>query len=216
MDKLRIKIAHLFLGIVLLTIGNYTAYAQETEGYLSSDAARDSIRQILLNRKENSILKNSFLQELYIRNAFEVKQDSLFFVINFDLHAADCGAPDCYTTQIAFKIPFDQQVQFPKNLDFSEVEYGCIAGEKQKLEGNFVLVEQTAEAVLYKSIQPNRILLLNGEPHNKADRALYFVDTTTEISLDKLRAYHDFEEQDFPYRSFILETQEYERFLQED
>jgi hypothetical protein len=97
---------------------------------------QDSLRNVILEGKPNEILKNSFLQEMYIRNVASVIKDCVFVNIPFDVHGPDCGAPDCYTTEISFSIKINDSLLFPENLKFQEHEYGCVDNE-QKLSGTF-------------------------------------------------------------------------------
>lgn len=47
---------------------------------------QDSLRNVILRNKENKLLKESFLQEMYIRNVISVSNDSLFITIPFNKH----------------------------------------------------------------------------------------------------------------------------------
>ena len=69
---------------------------------LEWDKYQDSLRSLILRKKENKLLKESFLQEMYIRNIVSISKDSLFVRLPFNLHGPDCIAPDCYTTDISF------------------------------------------------------------------------------------------------------------------
>jgi hypothetical protein len=63
---------------------------------------QDSLRKKILKGKKNKILKESFLQEMYIRNVATISNGSAIVNIHFNVHGPDCGAPDCYSTDIIF------------------------------------------------------------------------------------------------------------------
>ena len=49
----------------------------------------------IISEHDNKLLRNSILKELYARGVVTVENDSVKVVIPFDVHGADCGAPDC-------------------------------------------------------------------------------------------------------------------------
>lgn len=178
----------------------------------------DSLRNVILNCKENKILKNSFLQEMYIRNVLTVSANSLFFKIPFNLHGADCGAPDCYVTDITFSFRFSDTLIFPQTLQFQEHEHGCIEKEKH-LMGNFHLIEQTDRHVIYHSTKQKRTLVLFNSNKDNGTTAFYF----TEVGRKRINVKNvynimkDFNVENInlihPFTSWILTTKDYENFL---
>jgi hypothetical protein len=175
---------------------------------------QDSIRNEILNRKENKMLKESFLQEMYIRDVVRVSNNSLFVVIPFNLHSFDCGAPDCYSTDVSFNFKLGDRLEFPKTLPFTEYEHGCVP-EETKLSGTFKLQEETEKHVIYHSEEHKRTLVLFS---NKVigTTAFYFVEVEEnkingksvyeilEKDTDYLNSFYSI------YRSWILTTNDYE------
>ena len=185
---------------------------------LEWEKQEDSIRNEILKRKDNKIVKESFLQEMYIRNVVAVSNDSLFFNIPFNLHGPDCGAPDCYSTDISFNFRLGNTLIFPKTLPFDEHEQGCVDKEK-RFKGSFQLVEQTDKHIIYHSIKHRRTLVLFRSNKDNGTTAYYFtgvgqnrINGTNLYSITK-----DYNEEDrnsiYPFTSWILSTNEYENFL---
>lgn len=177
----------------------------------------DSLRKLILERKENKILKNSFLQELYLRNVAQVSNDSVVLKLSFNLHGPDCGAPDCYATlvRVAFKI--GKQVVFPKSLPFQEHEEGCMEKENA-LSGSFQLLEQNSDVVIYYSQKEKRTLVLFSSNKDFGTTAFYFCNVSKRIHAKDLKTIiQHYDESDpnsiYPFTSWILTTNEYENFL---
>ena len=171
-----------------------------------------------MKNKENEVLKKGFLQEIYIRNAVSISNDSLLFNIPFNLHGSDCGAPDCYSTDVSFTFKFSDTLIFPETLPFKEHEHGCIDKETH-LTGNFKLVEQTDKHIIYHSRQYKRTLVLFSSKKYTETTAFYFtgveqskingtnIYTIADITED------NFTEKNYPFTSWILTTNEYENFI---
>ena len=178
----------------------------------------DSLRNEILKRKANKILKESFLQEMYIRNIVSVSKDSLFVTIPFNLHGADCGAPDCYSTDISFSFKFGDSLIFPPKFQFQEHERGCVDKERQLTE-TFQLVEQTNKHVIYHSPKYKRTLVLFSSNKENGTTAYYF----TEVGRNKINGKNiynivkDYNMEDknsiYPFTSWVLTTNGYEIFL---
>lgn len=179
---------------------------------------QDSLRNEILKQKDNKLLKNSFLQELYIRNAIEVSNDSLFFNIPFNLHGIDCGAPDCYSTDVSFNFKLGDSLVFPKKVQFEEFEHGCI-DQSSQINGVFDLIEQTNEYIIYYSEKFKRALVLFSSNRGVGTTAFYYTDidqnrlNQKEIYKDAISLRDDSDERDYPYLSFILTSNEYEHFI---
>lgn len=179
---------------------------------------QDSLRNEILKRKENKVLKESFLQELYIRNVVRVSDGRLFFKIPFDLHGPDCGAPDCYSTDISFSFKFDDTLVFPKNVQFHEREHGCVDKEIN-FDANFRLIDETNQYVIYYSSKPMRTLVLFSSNKEIGTTAFYFKGLSEYRIIGKnvYSILNDYNEEDdnaiYPFTSWVLETNEYEHFL---
>ncbi len=179
---------------------------------------QDSLRNEVLKGKKNNILKESFLQEMYIRNVVTISKDSLFVNIPFNVHGPDCGAPDCYSTDISFTFKLADTFKFPKNLQFQEHEHGCVDKEL-KLSGTFQLVEETDNHVIYNSPKHKRTLVLFSSNKENGTTAFYF----TGVGQNKINGQNvytimkDYNEDDkhsiYPFTSWVLTTNEYENFI---
>lgn len=178
----------------------------------------DSLRSAILRKKENAVLKESFLQEMYIRNVATISSDSVFVTIPFNLHGPDCGAPDCYSTDIHFSFKLDATLVFPKTFQFQEHEHGCVDKEK-KLSGSFELVEETRKHVIYHSGKHKRTLVLFRSNKENGTTAYYF----TGVRQNRINGQNvytivkDYNEGDtnsvYPFTSWVLTTNEYENFI---
>ena len=187
-------------------------------GITASAQNQDSLRTILLKSKTNKILKESFLQELYIRNAVEIKNKEIVATINFNLHGPDCGAPDCFSNNISFKMKLNNPLKFPKTLEISEKENGCIEIKKQ-YKDTFVLIEESKSFILYHSAKLKKSLILFRNYKDFGSTAFYFVNVSknqiTEKNLKKL--IENYSEDNpklvYPFSSWSLDTPDYQTFL---
>lgn len=110
----------------LLLIGILGSFHSNDTVSSCNASYQDSIRNLLLAQKTDTTLKESFLAELYIRGAVNPNGDSLNFNFEFDLHAYDCGAPDCYFNQFIFSIYWNRkEVIFPSEIMVKEFQGGC-------------------------------------------------------------------------------------------
>lgn len=96
-------------------------------------------RKKIISESNSKLLLNSILKELYERKVVTVENDSVKVVLPFDVHGADCGVPDCYTTTVRFAFPIHNKVVLPKSLVFEEEETGCV--EPYRLTDVFQLQE---------------------------------------------------------------------------
>lgn len=185
---------------------------------LSFEETQKSLRKQLLNAKPNENLKFSMLQELYIRGLVNQVNDKIKFELPFNLHGFDCGAPDCYSTDITFEIPTRKPIEFPKTVDFNLVEHGCGMEMEIAKDGIFKLVELAPEYVNYYSEKYGSNLVILGEKR----KLYYFPDTKRNSikanSIDKiLEAYDDEDENAIvPYQSTVMTTNEYENFIEKE
>jgi len=172
------------------------------------------LRNQILIGLENNILKESFLQEFYIRRVARVNSDTVYVAIGFNLHGNDCGAPDCYQTDLRFHIKLGDSLQFPDSLPYKEREYGCI-GDSSSVSGVFQLLDQSSEHLVYSSIKPRRTLVLYSSREECGNYALYFnspnPDRIDAKNMDKLmKELEQGKDVDrYPYRSWALTTFEY-------
>lgn len=195
------------------------ATANQTDLFWSDRQKQDSLRNEILKLKENNVLKTGFLQELYIRNAVTVSNDTVYFNIPFDLHAPDCGVPDCYSTDISFHFKLGATFSFPKHVPFTEFEHGCVDKPRQE-SGEFELIEHTDEHVIYHASTLKKTLVLFSSYDTENTTALYYTNverddiTRNTIRETRNRSNAMFKEEDYPFMSWILSTNDYSIFLQ--
>ena len=181
---------------------------------------QDSIREIILSSKENEILKNSVLQEAYIKNIVWVNHDTLFFSIQFDLHGFDCGAPDCYSTDLNFKFNIRDSLRFPNKLPFTIHEHGCVKKEIN-LSAVFQLMESDKNFITYHSLS-NKSTLVIFKSDDRGEFIYYFVGVEPETIKGKLvpKIIDAYEEENpkaiVPYRSVIMRNSDYGFIMTQD
>lgn len=180
---------------------------------LKWEGKQDSLRNVLLQKLEHTSLKNSFLQEMYLRNVIQVSKDQLFVSIPFNLHGPDCGAPDCYSTIVSFGIKSKGPLVFPEKLNVEEQETGCIEKET-KLTGIFQLIDQSDQFVMYHASKLKRTLVLFRTRNETGTLAYYFTEVNKN-SINRKNVFNimnDFNEEDpqaiYPFTSWILTTNE--------
>ena len=190
---------------------------EETKSHLTFEETQDSLLKVLIKSKPNKNLKASILRELYIRGIVNQEGDKISFDLPFNLHGLDCGAPDCYSTEISFKIEYTEPVEFPEIIKFDLFEHGCIDNEI-RISGKFKLSEKSTEFVNYfsKDLKSNLIIKRNG-------RLYYFPhDETSSVrvqTIDKKFESYEFEDADFvPYQSTVMtsQSQNYKYFIEKD
>ncbi|MGY5351113.1 hypothetical protein ACXGQW_00830 [Wenyingzhuangia sp. IMCC45533] len=186
---------------------------------LTFEETQDSLRILILNSKPNKNLKsNSVLQELYIRGLVNQINDNIKFELPFNLHSFDCGAPDCYSTDIIFEIITKDSIEFPKTINFKLLEHGCGVEREISENGIFELVEQSAKYVNYYSKKQKSNLVILGEKRG----LYYFPDTKPDlIKVDLIGKFFDeYNDEDpnaiVPYQSTIMKTNEYENFIKNE
>ena len=181
---------------------------------------QDSIRNIILSRKENEVLKNSILQEAYIKDIVWVNHDTLFFSIQFDLHGFDCGAPDCYSTDLNFKFKFSDSLRFPNKLPFTIHEHGCV---KKKFNSSavFQLMESDKNFITYHSYSTKGTLVIF-KSDARGEFIYYFAGVGPEAVKGKLvhKIIDAYDEENpkatVPYRSIIMSNSDYEFIMKKD
>lgn len=184
----------------------------EIDPQLLFEKSQDSLRKVLLASKPNENLKASLLQELYIRGLVNPKGDNISFKLPFDLHGIDCGAPDCYSTDISFEIPLTKPVEFPDEIEFKIHEYGCVDTETI-INSTFRLTENLPDYVNYYSIElkSNLVIRKNG--------TLYYYPHLKSGSVDLETMERIFQDSDLdtieivPYQSTGMTANEYELFI---
>ncbi|WP_324027796.1 hypothetical protein QSV08_07575 [Maribacter sp. BPC-D8] len=179
---------------------------------------QDSLRIQILNSKPNENLKSSILQELYIKGLVNQIKDKIRFDLPFNLHGFDCGAPDCYSTDILFEFTASYPIVFPENIDFQLVEHGCGIEKNIKENGVFELVEHTQTYVNYYSKnQKSNLIIIEDK------RELYYFSDTKPNSIkvdliEKLFEEYDEEDPKFtePYQSTTMRNNDYGDFIRKE
>lgn len=178
---------------------------------------QDSLRAELLNVKPNENLKSSLLQELYIRGLVSQENNKYKFLLPFNLHGFDCGAPDCYSTDITFEFSATNPISFPKEILFKLFEHGCVDIEICKA-GIFELEEETSEYVNYYSKTERSNLLIFGTDERK-EFVYYFSEVKPDSIKGKLigELLDNYNEEDpetiAPYRITTMLFGDYEVFF---
>lgn len=153
---------------------------------------------------QESPLRNSFLKELYTCGVATVENDNVKVAIPFDVHGTDCGAPDCYTTEVRFAFPLRKEVVLPKSLAFEEEETGCV--EPYRLTDVFQLQEQTPDYVIYYAPKHKRTLLIFKNRSMQSTNAFYCLGLAAGRIHRKnvYRVYEDY---------FLKENKEYQVYM---
>tara|TARA_R110002073_G_scaffold302252_1_gene469863 strand:- start:7 stop:555 length:549 start_codon:yes stop_codon:yes gene_type:complete len=172
---------------------------------------QDSLRNELLKVKNDKLLLNSVFEEHYIRGLVTNEKSYLKFELPFNLHGPDCGAPDCYTTELEFEISNSSTLKLPEKIKINGSEYGCV--ENQNWSNDFKLVESNEQMVNYYSAELKSNLYFT-----KKGRLIYFPhEKGKSISLKELdKMYENWEFDDAelaPYLSTVMTTMEYETFM---
>ena len=176
------------------------------------EEVQDSLRQVLLDSKSNETLKAGLLQEFYLRALVDQKEDKVLFNLPFNIHGLDCGAPDCYSTDISFSIALSEPLEFPDKVDFKLIEQGCIDKEEAK-NSVFILKEESQDYLNYFSeeLKSNLIIKRNGDlyyyPHLKSNS----INTET---IDAMFETNGFDDADIvPYQSTVMTSNDYQQFI---
>ena len=199
------KIAIILFGLITLS-----CFSQEnlTERYLQK---QDSLRNELLNTKKDSLLIGTVFEEHYLRGLVKNEKECLKFKLPFNLHGPDCGAPDCYTTELTFEIPNEHPLELPKKITITGTEFGCV--ESNNWTSKFELIESNTKLANYFSaeLKSNLFFTKNGNliyfPHEKSKS----INLT---ELNKMYEGWEFDDAEIaPYKSTIMERMDYESFV---
>lgn len=176
---------------------------------------QDSFRSHILSKKSHETLKSCLFQDLYIWDYIKEQKDYFLFELAFDLHALDCRAPDCYRTNIRFKIPIGDSLIFPKTLAFKFSVTGCL--KKKSIRSVFELIENSEDYVQYYSPELKSTLVFFNED-GEAEHVYFIkeVERSFIFSRDSKKFFANFLEGDkmveaYPLRISILATKEYNR-----
>ncbi|MDP8051245.1 hypothetical protein [Pasteurella atlantica] len=181
--------------------GSDSQNKKQNSAKLTFEEEQEAIRQLLLNSKPNENIKsNPILQDLYIKGLVKQIDNKIHFNIPFNLHGLDCGAPDCYSSDLTFEIIATTPIQFPKKIDFTLLEHGCGIENAILKKGVFELVEASPKYVNYYSKQQNSHLVIQ-------ERAVYYFPDTkpNEIKVKSIKKiFKEGDEDKIPYQSTIM------------
>ena len=172
---------------------------------------QDSLRNELLRIKNDKLLLNTVFEEHYIRGLVTNGKNCLKFELPFNLHSPDCGAPDCYTTELEFEISNNSPLKLPNKIKINGTEYGCV--ENQNWTNYFKLVESNKQLVNYYSVDLKSNLYFT-----KKGRLIYFPHEKEKsislMELDKMFENWEFDDAEIaPYSSTTMTIMEYELFM---
>jgi hypothetical protein len=190
---------------------------EEVKPDLTFEETQDSLLKVLLKSKPNKSLKSSILRELYIRGLVNQVDDEISFELPFNLHGLDCGAPDCYSTDISFKIKSSESIEFPENIKFTLFEHGCVDQDKS-IKGEFKLSEKSTEFINYFSneLKSNLIIKRNGQLYYYPHEGVNSVSLKT---IDIMFKNYEFEDAEIvPFQATIMtsQSQNYEYFIKDE
>lgn len=177
----------------------------------SFEIRQDSLRSELLKFKNDTLLLGTVIEEHYIRGLVKNEGDQLKFVFPFDLHAPDCGAPDCYTTELIFQISNKYPLKFPDEVEVKIYEYGCV--KNQEWSSSFSLAKFDKKQVNYYSadLRSNLYFTKDGRliyfPHNER-RSLGFKELEEKLFKNESDGLEI-----PPYESTVMKSYEYANFF---
>jgi len=206
------KVSILLFSLIILSCSSKERKSEENKAQteinnseLTLGQVKDSLLIARPKSKLNENLQSSLLAELYLKRLVSQQNNKILFQLPFNLHGLDCGAPDCYSTDIIFEIPSTEPIEFPENINLKLYERGCIEHEKS-LNSIFKLKEKTTEYVNYFSekLKSNLIIKRNGQlyyyPHQQEN-------SVSVNAVEKMFAENEFEKENAiaPFRSTIME-----------
>ena len=196
--------------IYILGIITFSCFSQENS-LEKFQKRQDSLRNELLKIKNDKLLLNTVFEEHYIRGLITNEKNCLKFELPFNLHGSDCGAPDCYTTELEFEISNNSPLKLPNKIKINGTEYGCV--ESQNWSNDFKLVESNEQLVNYYSAELKSNLYFT-----RKGRLIYFPHergrSISLTELDKMYENWKFDNAELaPYLSTVMTTMEYEIFM---
>lgn len=200
--------------LILIQFCCYGISFGQTVENLKFEKEQDSLRIVLLNKKENKKLSNSVFQELYIRDIVNIQSDKLLFDVNLDLHFWDCGAPDSYSHILSFTLKINQIHNLPKKLLVTETE---IENEQKSLAKviEFELLHSKKDFLVYHSEKFKKTLVIFKTDKASGTSLYYFQNLSREkiVSTSIYKIVEDgMNDEDAPWHSTRL-AMDYEYFL---
>lgn len=209
-----------FVALFLLPLFSVQAQKAALQDY---DQYQDSLRCVLKQLKNNRAFSNPFLEELYLRDLFSMKKDSVKFMIPFDSHSNDCGAPDCYVTQVEFVLAYSDSILLPDSLKITYRDVGCYNQFTIPSTSYFYLINRGVDILVYYNWYYRASLVFFTEQGKKKSSSYsFFIENVdiSELSVKKIYDMRDNYEIDdehniYPYTSTKL-SRGYECFIAEN
>jgi hypothetical protein len=132
---------------------------------------------------KDSLQNNSFLQEYYEKGVAKEVNGTLKFDIPFDLHGYDCGAPDCYQTDLTFEFKLQNPLKFPTKLPFQIHEQGCT--DERQFDAVFTLSSEDKNCVIYHCVDRSIALVLFSNDKNGGDYVFLFEGVEPHLVTNK-------------------------------
>jgi len=133
--------------------------------------------------------QNQFFKPFWETGTVFNTNDSLRFELSFDLHGFDCGAPDCFRTDVSFGFSFQDSIFFPEKLPFQLHEHGCV--DERQFSDYFTQQSATQEMVVYYCRPRDMVLVLSREAFQGEHVYLFERVNPDEITESSLQAYLD-------------------------
>lgn len=183
---------------------------------------QDSLRCTLKQLKDDRAFSNPFLEELYLRDLYEIKGDSVKFLIPFDSHSNDCGAPDCYITEVSFVLPYTDPIELTDSLKITYGDIGCYNEFTIPSTSYFYLLNRGLDILVYYNWYYRASLVFFTEQGKKESSSYsFFIENVDPSDLSARKIYDmrdnyeiDDEHNIYPYTSTKL-RRGYEYFVTE-
>lgn len=173
------------------------------------------IKQQLLQKLPDTALKNSPFQELYLKDMIQDSANVYYVNISFNLHGFDCGAPDCFATDVSFHIDkqsLTQQVSTP--LVYQASTAGCGYETPSVYQGKFnVMTFNRDSLVLQDSEMFNTLYILR----NDSNQIYAYYYENVDSNYKDMMPYQSFDIDNelsiHPYMNTSLRSFEYELWM---
>ena len=211
---------YLFFIFLLNFIALQSTFAQE-DRISEYQKEQDSLRLELKKEKNDSSFNSPFIEELYLKGLATKEGDSINIFIPFDSHSADCGAPDCYVTEVSFSLPIFSPLILPDSLDILYCNTGCYQDSITGYPSTFHAINKGEKMIIYYNWNDKASLILFTKDGKKLSGATaFFLENVESNQLTPHNIYNLYknysEEEDsiYPYSSTRL-RRGYEYFFKD-
>jgi len=148
-----------------------------------------------------SVAQSNFSFE-YLNSKGVVSQKGGVYHINlsFDLHGPDCGAPDCYETQL--RLEFNPQTRIGDSIPANLIEIGCVEQSKE-VELSFTLQHHSTQSIFLTDLSNHYLLVFQYISSIEA-ALLYDSERIGEVTPSNFKTYLASEGELYPYQSTSL------------